>query len=75
MRYVEFLVFLCRITHEHYESTKNKREPLYVKLDHQMEHFLARVNIAPAYKAGEMFATERNYYMKLYRRKKRALLK
>ena len=45
MRYVEFLVFLCRIAHEHYENSPYKKEPLYIKLDHLMGLFLSFYNL------------------------------
>ena len=44
MKYVEFIVFICRITHEHYESTDFKTELLYKKLDHMLPAFLAYGN-------------------------------
>lgn len=44
MTYVEFIVFLCRICHEHYEKSQYKKEPLYIKLDHMMERILSYVN-------------------------------
>ena len=45
MKYVEFLVFLCRIAHEHYEKSPYRREPLYKKLDHLIPNFLSEANI------------------------------
>ena len=41
MKFVEFLVFLCRIAHEHYMKTVYKEELLYIKLDHLMPSYLA----------------------------------
>lgn len=45
MRYVEFLVFLCRISYEHYKNSPYHKEPLYKKLDHLMPNFLAPYNL------------------------------
>ena len=43
MKYVEFLVFLCRTAHEHYKNFKGgvyNKEKLYKKLDRLMSVFL-----------------------------------
>ena len=74
MKYVEFLVFLCRIAHEHYEGTPNKREPLYVKLDHLMELLLSYVSIPPIFRLGELFEIEKAEHTKRFKRKKRQLM-
>ena len=76
MQYVEFLVFLCRITHQHYEGTEHKKEPLYKKLDHKMDLLLSYDHgLMPAYRLGELFALEVVDCKKRYRRKKRQLLR
>ena len=41
MIFVEFLVFLCRISHQHYENTPHVKELLYKKLDHLLPLYLA----------------------------------
>ena len=53
MKYVEFLVFLCRIAHEHYESTEHKHELLYLKLDHLLPSFLGTINLDCIFLFGE----------------------
>ena len=40
MKYVEFIVFLCRVSHEHYSKTKYKEELLYLKLEHLIPNYL-----------------------------------
>ena len=40
MSFVEFVVFLCRIAHEHYEGTPYSDELLYLKLEHLVPIFL-----------------------------------
>ena len=58
MKYVEFLVFLCRITHEHYLGSPYEKELLYLKLDHLMPAFLAFVGAQPTFLFGEKFKVE-----------------
>ena len=55
MKFVEFLAFLCRITHEHYEQTIHKTELLYKKLDHLMPLFLNHVRLDPLFVYGDKF--------------------
>ena len=74
MKYVEFLVFLCRIAHEHYEGTPYKREALYSKLDHLMDLFLSYVGIPSIFKLGELFEAEKVENTKRFKRKKRQLM-
>ena len=49
MKFVEFIVFLCRVTHEHYESTPCRGELLYKKLDHMLPAFLDYVGLQPLF--------------------------
>ena len=73
MTYVEFLVFLCRISHEHYEGTPYKAELNYLKLDHLMPAFLSPFNLAPAFAFGEKFEVEAEIEMKKLVRRRRKL--
>lgn len=75
MKYVEFLIFLCRITHEHYQKSPYKKEPLSNKLDHKIDDYLAFVHQEPIFKLGELFQAERQMAIKLYKRKKRQLMR
>ena len=71
MKYVEFLVFLCRITKEHYESTEHKAEAFFKKLDHMMPRFLDYVGLKCVFQYEELFATEiKDQYRKFIRKKK-----
>ena len=58
MKYVEFIVFLCRISHEHFAKTEHADELLYLKLDHLMPSFLSYVSQQPQFLFGEMFKSE-----------------
>ena len=55
MSYVEFLGFLCRVTHEHYETTEHKGELLYKKLDHMLPKYLNYVRIDPGFLFNDKF--------------------
>ena len=74
MKYVEFLVFLCRITFEHYESTPHKQEAFYKKLDHMLPQFLGYVNLEPIFLFDEKFQSEIKHAVKLYMRKKKKFM-
>merc|ERR1712226_1772238 len=58
MNYVEFLVFICRITYEHYQTTEHKDEEFYMKLDHLLAIMLDQSNIKIEFQFGDKFATE-----------------
>jgi len=45
----EFLVFMCRITHEHYKSTVYANELMYVKLEALLPAWLHPVYAAPVF--------------------------
>ena len=55
MKYVEFLVFLCRITFAHYEKTPHVNEAFYKKLDHMIPLFLGYLNVQPNFQFDEKF--------------------
>ena len=52
MRVDEFLVFICRITHEHYKQTPYKDEKLYIKLDKMLPIWLSPVYATPDFVLG-----------------------
>lgn len=58
MKFVEFIVFLCRIAYEHYSKTNHHEELLYLKLDHLMPAYLAYSNLQPQFLFGEKFKSE-----------------
>ena len=55
MRFVEFIVFLCRISHQHYSKTKYKDELLYLKLEHLIPKYLEQFGLNPVFLFGEKF--------------------
>ena len=63
MKYVEFLVFLCRAAHEHYLKTPYSGEQLYLKLEKQMPAFLAYIDLTPEFLFGESFQGENEQKM------------
>ena len=58
MKFVEFIVFVCRIAHEHYNGSPYHNELLYLKLDHLMPSFLAYLSMSPAFLFGEKFSAK-----------------
>ena len=73
MKYVEFIVFLCRIAHEHYETTPHRGELLYIKLDHLIPNFLGFVNLDPIFQFNEKFEAEAKLEFKHLRKKQKKL--
>lgn len=47
MSYVEFIVFLCRISHGHYDGGPDQAELMYLKLDHLIPVFLGHIGLEP----------------------------
>ena len=73
MKYVEFLVFLCRIAHEHYQNFKKgayQAEKLYKKLDRLMAAFLEAQHLAPTFLFGDKFDLDEKKDFKKYKLKK-----
>lgn len=58
MKFVEFLVFICRISQEHYNGGPYKDEQMYLKLEHLMPSFLSQLQLSPAFLFGEKFAAD-----------------
>ena len=58
MKYVEFLVFLCRVAFEYYRTTPYHDELLYLKLDKLMPSFLAYMSLQPNFLFGDKFAAQ-----------------
>ena len=73
MKYVEFLVFLCRITFEEYKDGPYDKELLYLKLDHLMPAYLAYSGLQPMFLFGEKFSREEEEEKLLVKRKKQKL--
>ena len=55
MKFVEFLVFLCRIAFEHYRNTPYESELMYLKLEKMIPVFLAPINLVPLFLFYEEF--------------------
>lgn len=74
MKYVEFIVFLCRICHEHYQGGPYESELLYLKLEHLMPAILGFKNLAPLFLFGERFSIEEERDRKKNKRRKQKLI-
>jgi len=55
MKYVEFLVFLCRIAYEHYRGSHYENEMMYLKLEKLIPKFLNVLNLQPIFLFYEEF--------------------
>jgi hypothetical protein len=49
MKFVEFLVFLCRCAFEHYNGTPYENEMMYLKLEKLLPQMLAPMNVSPLF--------------------------
>ena len=74
MKYVEFIVFLCRICHQHYVGGPYEGELLYLKLEHLMPSILGYKNLAPLFLFGERFSIEEERDRKKNKRRKQRLI-
>lgn len=75
MKYVEFLVFICRISKEHYDGSPYEKEASFLKLDHLMPTFLAECHLEPVFMFGEKFVHDIELEKIRKRRNKRRILK
>lgn len=55
MKFVEFLVFLCRIVYEHYRGTPYENEMMYLKLEKIIPKMLDVLYLQPLFLFGEEF--------------------
>jgi len=74
MKYVEFLVFICRIAKEHYDGTPYENELEYLKVDHLMATFIKDAG-EPLFLFGEKFEHDKMLEKRRKRRNKRNILK
>lgn len=58
MKFVEFVVFICRVCHHHYSDTEFHEELLYLKIDHLLPVLLAPLHLIPTFQFGTMFEVE-----------------
>lgn len=75
MKYVEFLVFICRIAKEHYDDSPYEKEASYLKLDHLLPRFLRECQLDPVFRFGEKFEYDKEEEIKRKRRNKRRIMK
>jgi len=66
------LVFICRITHEHYKSTPYKDELLHIKLDKMLPTWLSPIFETPLYTIGCQFEYDIKKKKKVERARKKA---
>lgn len=55
MSFCEFLVFLCRVTYEHYRGSHFENEMMYLKLEKMLPQYLMIVNATPLFLFNEEF--------------------
>ena len=55
MKFVEFVVFLCRVCYEHYRGSPYENEMLYLKIEKLLPKFLAIMHLDPLFLFGEEF--------------------
>ena len=55
MKMVEFYVFICRISFEHYRGTPYENEMMYLKLEHTIPMFMKYLEIQPTFLFNEEF--------------------
>ena len=58
MKFVEFIVFICRISAEHFKGTQHEQEPLSLKIDNLMPKYCAPFFLEPAFTNGLKFKGE-----------------
>ena len=72
MKFVEFIVFVCRICHEHYCKTDKKKELLFLKIDHLMPKLLEPNKLVPIFSFNERFVVDiQNEVRRLKKRRKK----
>lgn len=65
----EFLVFMCRITFEHYKASHYHTEKMYIKLEKMLPNWLAPVYAIPEFG----FNNEFDYDLKMARKKRKQI--
>ncbi len=55
MKYVEFLIFFCRIAYEHYRGTPYENEMMHLKIEHTLPMLTAVINTQPQFLFNEQF--------------------
>ena len=73
MKYVEFLVFLCRITYYHYMGSQYEDELLYLKLDHLLPALVGYIGLPPTFLFNDKFKLEEQEELRKMKRRRRDL--
>ena len=55
MKFVEFLVFICRISYEHYRGTPYENEMMHLKIEHTLPLYCNVINAVPQFLFNEAF--------------------
>jgi hypothetical protein len=55
MKMVEFLIFMCRISYEHYRGTPYENEMMHLKLEHTLPLYCNVINAVPQFLFNEPF--------------------
>jgi hypothetical protein len=73
MQYHEWVVFMCRITYEHYRKTVYHNELMHIKIEKMLPVWLAPVYETPVYFANVDFEYDIKKAKKKERLRRRAL--
>merc|ERR1712166_405345 len=69
----EFLVFICRMTYEHYQNTPYKDELMHIKLEKMLPSWLAPVFQSVVFEFGEEFEYDKKMAKKREKARRRAM--
>lgn len=69
MKFVEFMVFICRISHEHYSKTDYVEELLHLKVNYLMPLLVSPLNLLPLFVSDEKFLIDAEKEKKKLRRR------
>jgi len=69
----EFLVFMCRITYEHYKGSHYHTEKMYIKLEKMLPNWLAPVYSVPEFGFNHEFEYDLKQARKIRKKKLRDL--
>jgi hypothetical protein len=74
MKYVEFIVFICRVCHEHYEKKADyKSELLHLKIDHLMPNLLEPNKLQRMFTFDEKFEVDKLKEQRRLKRRRRQI--
>jgi len=67
----EFLVFICKMTYEHYQDSPYKHEAMHIKLEKLLPMWLAPVWLTPIFVTGEEFEYDKKMARKREKQRRR----